>query len=127
MSTSFRSESGIIVVQAELEGPVKNWVLNLALDTGSTRTLINSRILVSTGYDLALSTDRLEITTASGMDFAPLLTISKLKALGRTCRDLPVVGHTLPPSSGVDGLLGLDFLRGLILTIDFRQGTISLS
>jgi hypothetical protein len=39
----------------------------------------------------------------------------------------PVIGQTLPPSSGVDGLLGLDFLRDQILTIDFRLGQITLA
>jgi hypothetical protein len=33
----------------------------------------------------------------------------------------------LPPGAGVDGLLGLDFLRGQSLTIDFRSGEITLS
>jgi hypothetical protein len=36
--------------------------------------------------------------------------------------NFPVLGHTLPPSAGVDGLLGLDFLRGQSLTLDFRSG-----
>ena len=39
---------------------------------------------------------------------------------------LVVVCHTLPPSAGVDGLLGLDFLRNSRLTIDFRSGQIVL-
>jgi hypothetical protein len=38
----------------------------------------------------------------------------------------PVLAYTLPPSLGVDGLLGLDFLRGLNLTLDFREGRMSL-
>jgi hypothetical protein len=37
-----------------------------------------------------------------------------------------VLGHTLPPSSGVDGLLGLDFFRGLCLNIDFRPGRLRI-
>lgn len=37
------------------------------------------------------------------------------------------LAHTLPPEVGVDDLLGLDFLRGQILTLDFQAGQISLS
>ena len=40
--------------------------------------------------------------------------------------DFAVLGHTLPPSAGVDGLLGLDFLRGQSLTVDFRTGHVTL-
>ena len=35
------------------------------------------------------------------------------------CRDLPA-------AIAIDGLLGLDFLRGTRLTIDFRNGTIDV-
>jgi hypothetical protein len=38
-----------------------------------------------------------------------------------------VLSHALPPVAGVDGLLGLDFFRGQILTLDFRGGHITLS
>jgi hypothetical protein len=33
----------------------------------------------------------------------------------------------LPASSGLDGLLGLDFLRGQVLTLDFPSTLINLS
>jgi hypothetical protein len=38
-----------------------------------------------------------------------------------------VLAHTLPPSAGVDGLLGLDFLRGQVLTVDFRSGRVTVA
>ncbi len=47
-------------------------------------------------------------------------------ALGREFAQLPVLAHTLPPSAGVDGVLGLDFLRGQLLTIDFPNGRLTL-
>ena len=33
----------------------------------------------------------------------------------------------IPADAGVDGLLGLDFLRGHVLTLDFRGGIITLA
>ena len=84
-------------------------------------------MLVALGYDPALSLDRFQVTTGSGVEFVPKITLQRLVALGneRTC--FPVLGHTLPPSAGIDGLLGLDFVRGQILTVDFRTGTITLA
>ena len=41
--------------------------------------------------------------------------------------EFPVLGHTLPPSAGVDGLLGLDFFRGQSLTLNFRTGQATLA
>lgn len=66
------------------------------------------------------------MTTASGVKFAPRLLIEKVAALGRERNDFPVLCHTLPSSVGVDGLLGLDFLRESELTIDFQSGRVTL-
>lgn len=60
------------------------------------------------------------------MEFAPRVELQRLTVLGQERYGLRVLGHTLPPSSGVDGLLGLDFFRGLLLTVDFRAGRLSL-
>jgi hypothetical protein len=53
--------------------------------------------------------------------------LQRLTALGRERLGFPVLGHTLPPSAGVDGLLGVDFFRGLVLTIDFGAGQVHLA
>jgi hypothetical protein len=37
------------------------------------------------------------------------------------------LSHTLPPSAGIDGLLGLDFMRGQRLEIDFVRGFVTLA
>jgi len=122
MSFSFDPQQGLVIVRAELSGPAGRGILRLALDTGATSSLINFSLLVATGYDPALSRDRVEITTGSGVEFAPRLTLNKLAALGQTFVDFPVLAHTLPSSAGVDGLLGLDFFRKRKLTLNFRRG-----
>lgn len=66
------------------------------------------------------------MTTGSGVEYAPRLVVSKLRAPGHTNRNIAILGHTLPPSAGVDGLLGLDFFRGRILTINFKSGVLEL-
>ncbi len=66
------------------------------------------------------------MTTGSGVEYATRINVTRIRALGQSRDNLPVLGHTLPPSAGVDGLIGLDFLRDQILTINFRQGTIEL-
>ena len=126
MSFPFDPEQGLIVVRAELWGPAGSAVLRLALDTGATVTLVNVGMLVAVGYDPALAPERIQVTTGSGVEFAPRVTLEKISALGQEPTRFPVLGHTLPPSAGVDGLLGLDFFRNRILTLDFRAGEASL-
>jgi predicted aspartyl protease len=98
----------------------------LAVDTGATSTLVNVAMLVAIGCEPALAADRVQVTTGSGVEFAPRVELQRLAALGQERFEFPVLGHTLPPSAGVDGLLGLDFFRGLRLTIDFRAGQLDL-
>jgi len=126
MSPVFDPREGLIIVNAEIVGPSGTAILRLALDTGATTTLINSGMLVSIGYDPALSSDRVQITTGSGLEFVPRLMVTRLVALESEREEFSVLCHTLPPSAGVDGLLGLDFLRGHTLTINLSQGIMTL-
>jgi len=118
---------GLIVVRAELWGPSGSAVLQLALDTGATSTLVNVGMLVAIGYDPALNAERVQVTTGSGVEFAPRVVLQRINAVGQERLGFPVLGHTLPPSASVDGLLGLDFFRGLNLAIGFRTGRLRLS
>jgi predicted aspartyl protease len=127
MTVPFNPEQGLVIIPAELCGPSGTAVLRLALDTGATGTLVNVGMLVALGYDPALAPQRVQVTTGSGIEFAPRLLLRRIKALGRERRNFPVLAHTLPPSAGVDGLLGLDFLRGCRMIVDFRTGRVKLS
>ena len=127
MSFAFDPEHNLILVQTRVLGPVRNLRLRLALDTGATRTLINQSRLLRMGYNPSMSEKRIQITTGSNVEFVAQLPLIGLQALGQERLDFPVISHNLPPSASVDGLLGLDFLRGLNLNIDFRSGLITLA
>ncbi|MBI5529516.1 MAG: retroviral-like aspartic protease family protein [Deltaproteobacteria bacterium] len=123
----FKAKQGLVVVRAELTGPTGKASLRLALDTGATNTLINVGMLVAIGCDPATSRERVEVTTGSGVEFAPRVGLKRLFVLGSERRSFRVLAHTLPPSAGVDGLLGLDFFRDRKLGIDFRKGQITVA
>jgi predicted aspartyl protease len=124
---SFDSQEGLILVLAEVEGPGGKVGLRLALDTGATDTAISALPLRTAGYEPGASPTQVEITTGSGVEHVPVLTVARLSALGQGRTAFPVLAHTLPPSAAVDGVLGLDFLRGHALNIDFRTGQITLT
>ena len=127
MSLTFDSQQGLIIVPVEITGPSgNNAILRLALDTGATITLINVDVLIAIGYNPALTSNHIKVTTGSREELVPSITLSKILALGQTHTDFPIIAHTLPASAGVDGVLGLDFCRGKNLSIDFRNGIINL-
>lgn len=126
MKFSFDPSDGLIVVPVRFTGPNGDIVARLALDTGATGTMLNWDIVVLLGYDPASAKERIQITTGSGLEFAPRVRVERVEALGKTVSSLCVLCHTLPSSATVDGLLGLDFFRGHRLSIDFVKGTIIL-
>jgi hypothetical protein len=89
--------------------------------------LIHTGSLLQAGYDPSQAQTHVRATTASGVLLLPQLPVIRFKALGQERTNFLVLAHTLPRGALFDGLLGLDFFRGQMLTIDFRQGQILLS
>jgi hypothetical protein len=86
--------------------------------------MLNAGILTALGYDPSLSKERIELTTGSGVEYTPIVSVDNLSCLGEKRRAFPVICHTLPPSAGIDGVLGLDFFRNRKLMIDLKRGTV---
>lgn len=78
------------------------------------------------GYDLGAGARSVQLITASGEENATVVTIQRVEALEHHRLSMPVLCHDLPTGTPFDGLLGLDFLRGQRLTLDFREGLITL-
>jgi predicted aspartyl protease len=124
MNARFDARSGLIVIPVQIHGPAGVAQLRLALDTGATTTLVRPAHLEALGYDPALAQERVQMTTGSGVEFVLRMRVARICALGNVQENFAVLGHTLPPSATVDGLLGLDFLRGGRLEVDFRAGIV---
>lgn len=127
MKSPFNRREGLIIIPTRVTGPSGEVVARLALDTGATSTMVGAALLRLVGYDPAVSPERIRITTGSGVEYVPRQKVKMLEALGQKKAAFPVLCHTLPPTTSVDGVLGLDFLRDTQLVIDFRTGHITLS
>jgi predicted aspartyl protease len=123
---SFDPSQGLIVVPARLHGPNGDVIARLALDTGATGTMVNWDLLVLIGYDPAAIQERIQVTTGSGVEYVPRVPVKRIECLDAQRQGFPVLCHTLPPTAMVDGLLGLDYLRGSRLEVDFANGTIDV-
>ncbi len=126
MNITFDPTQGLIVIPTRLHGLHIDTIVRLALDTGATASMINWDVAVLLGYDPASSKERIQVTTGSGVEFAPRIVVKKVEVLGRSLENFPILCHTLPPSATVDGLLGLDFFRGVRLMVNLREGIITL-
>jgi hypothetical protein len=95
------------------------------VDTGATRSAVHSRI--AKALKLAPDPTRVAaVTTASGHSTAGFFIVPRFMGLGVEQTNYRVLAQEFPASFSADGLLGLDFFRGRILTIDFRLNSIRL-
>jgi len=127
MSVPFNAKHGPILLQAEVTGPARSLTLELLLDTGATSSLVSETVVSALGYDLSLVASRTQLTTGSSLISVPRVTLTRMMALGCHRFGFPVLAYTLSTSTAVKGLVGLDFLRDQLLTIDFRDGQLDLT
>ena len=127
MTVPFDTARRTILVRAEITGPTGTETVDLTLDTGATDTFIDEARLAAAGYTPADATSQHGVLTGSGLITVLEFPLLAFRALGQTRLGFPVLAHTFPPGTGHDGVLGLDFLRGNVLTIDFVRGEITLA
>ena len=119
-------DTNIINIPITLFGENGSLDINAALDTGASYIMIPWGVAEKLGYDPARSRKTIHITTASGTEKVPLITIKKINALGVSKENVLAVCHDMPPQTSIYALLGLSFLRGHTTTINLKEGEIKM-
>jgi clan AA aspartic protease (TIGR02281 family) len=114
----------IIIVSVEIGGESGSKLVDMALDTGATYVMIPWQVAEALGHDPAVSTRRVNLTTASSVEIAPLITLRWVRALDQEFTDVDAACHDLPPGSRVQGLLGLSFLKYFDVDLHFLRGVL---
>jgi hypothetical protein len=115
------NDNSVIILDAVIEG---KYELKLALDTAATHTTIDSNILFLAGYELKNSIEEVEVETANGIIINEIYQVGNIEALGIIRNNFNVqvydfIAHGI--TSEYDGVIGLDFLRGSSITLDFKE------
>jgi predicted aspartyl protease len=121
----FEKSEDIIRVGADIYGPRGIITASLALDTGASRTTLNSDIIRAAGYDSA-SENKTLLITGSSTSLAPVVKIARVEAINQTVENIEVVCHDRPEESGIDGLRGLNFLCHFDIEINYSNAMIVL-
>lgn len=120
----FNPQIPAIILDAYLEGKITLHA-KFVLDTGASFVVLPWWI--ATGLGLKIDPKHLtSTTTASSVENVPLTAIPKVTVLGKTAHNVSCIIKDLPPQAGVDGLLGLSYLRNFNLSIDFNKGIFRL-
>jgi aspartyl protease family protein len=94
-------------------------VVRLLVDTGSSFTVLPTRVVEALGCNLLQPLRIIATVGASGTINAPMVAVPWLNCLGQRIESFSVVAYTIPAAAFVDGLLGMDFLSSCkaIITI----------
>lgn len=98
----------------------------LALDTGSSETLLTPDVVDELGYSARDGVSFTSITSAIGDELGCRLRVRRFEALGFGFANFMIHVHDLPSSLGIKGLLGLSFLRRFNYEIRSAEGRILL-
>lgn len=127
MAFPFDVDDTIIPVMIEIEGPILRRTLRFALDTAATQTAVSTKELVNMGFpEPDENSGGVKLVTGSSTVYVTEFVLPRITALGHHFADFPVLGVPIPPDATFDGVLGKDFFRLKVLTIDFRNGLIDL-
>src|SRR3989338_3302591 len=122
----FDARQTINLCHAEIASQGIELSLKMAVDTGATYTIIPVETAVAIGCDPLQARRKIEITTGSSIEYVPLITVPKFRALGFEVKNMEVICHNLPTQSPVEGLLGLNFLKKAGVVIDFSRNIIHI-
>ncbi|MCA9471945.1 MAG: retroviral-like aspartic protease family protein [Nitrospirales bacterium] len=96
--------------------------VQLILDTGATMTVLSNEVALDLGLIASTDTRLTTVNTAGGQIQVNLSKLSSIHAGTAKAHDIDVAIHDLPDTpSGIDGLLGMSFLKHFLVTLDTNE------
>jgi len=89
----------------------------MLLDTGAKYTIITPELARRLSLNLR-GTRRVPVTTATQIEMAALTTVDRIDIHGLVLQDVEIAVMNLPAALGVEGLLGMSFLKRCRLVLD---------
>jgi hypothetical protein len=122
--TTFDPAGDLLIVRARVWGPGGRGQtpLQLAVDTGSSETIIIPDIVDDLGYSPRDGGAITTVRAAVGKEHGYTLRVAKFSALGFTVPDFRVHIFDLAAGFGIDGLVGLTFLRQFNYEVRSSEG-----
>jgi predicted aspartyl protease len=109
--TRFDPTRDLIIVDASLWGRRSDTSLTLAIDTGSSETVISPDIVDDLGYSPRDGEAITTVRAAIGKEHGYTMRVARFSALGFSIPDFRIHVFDLAAGYGIDGLIGLSFLR----------------
>jgi predicted aspartyl protease len=122
--TPFDPTGALILVEGRVVGPLGPRRLDLVLDTGAVETILAFSVLDDLGYSARDAESFSSVSSIVGREYGYRIRVQEFEALGHAFPDFQVAAHDFPDGFGIDGLLGLSFLRRFDYEIRSKRGEI---
>ena len=123
----FKLDIPIVLRRVTFSGVAGSREIDMILDTGAVYTVISWDVAKDIGYDPAISERRMPIVTANGVIEAPLITVESVNVANLRAKTIDVISHDIPEIAGIEGLLGLSFLKNFRTLIDYATGILEIT
>lgn len=120
--TRFARKRDLIVVRARVWSPRSRTPLRLAIDTGSSDTVVPPEIIDDLGYSPRDGEHVMTVRAALGREQGWTLRVKRFSALGFVVPDYRIHVFDLATGDDIDGLIGLSFLNELNYEVRSREG-----
>lgn len=121
--TPFDAAGDLIIIRAQIWGRYGDiHDVDIGIDTGSSETIVTPDITDALGYSARDADKRTIVRSVIGEEPGYLMRVTKFAALGFEFDDFPLHIHDLPEGYGIDGLLGLSFLRNFDYHVRSARG-----
>jgi predicted aspartyl protease len=123
--TRFEPTRDLIFVDGTVWGrPARSADLRLVVDTGAAETIVLPEILDHLGYSPRDGESITVMRSAVGREHGYMIRVARFRCLGHQVTNFRVHAQDLPEGWGIDGLIGLSFLRHFNYEIRSREGRI---
>ncbi|MDR3328819.1 MAG: retroviral-like aspartic protease family protein [Prevotellaceae bacterium] len=120
------SEDDLIIVKVMIDG---KYGFRMVLDTGASHTTIDNDALHLRDYNIEPVIGDQYIETANGITQVDLYKIGSISFMGQTKQNFPIQVYDFMAHgilSNYEGILGLDFFKGMKFCIDMENNTITM-
>lgn len=125
-TATFNPKGGELWAKTLVRGPRAEGVLSFLIDTGTRHTILDTAAAEDLGFDATQATRRSRLWGIGGPQDGYCVLLPSLEVMGLILPAFEIACHDLAPELGVEGLIGMDLLRGRVLNIDGVRGTVTL-
>ncbi|OGQ06270.1 MAG: hypothetical protein A2W61_02215 [Deltaproteobacteria bacterium RIFCSPLOWO2_01_44_7] len=121
----YRLDGELIIISVKLRGKLGSYNGKFVLDTGSSAIIIDHEIASDLGYSAKDGIGFSTVRSAVGKEKGYRLQIESIESLGQKTGSIEVRCHDLK-EQGVEGLIGMSFLKQFKWCVDPEKQIISV-